>query len=973
MVLARGGYGGRQPAADRPQTGVWPTVRGFSGLASPSLRSRRRPALLAPFRSHPGRRRALELFGGTTPAVAAVAGPTGVTTTLLAAADALAPPGPVLLVTAFEDQARAAYGGPPEPRRGRRRAARRGDGDTHLVGRVPSTSSGRGTCSGAGPRGPSRGGWCWPRRSTTPPAADAQDRPRTPAGGDGRVGGGAAPGGAVGATPWRARRAAAPRRRNRTRDRLEAPALHRAPAEGDEDGGGHCSTRTWIRPAGSGRSRRSRRTTTAGPPPRGRAAIVVTFENGRDRVDPLRRPADRRLGPAAGLAHARDARGDARAAAGVEPLPARPAARPTRRGARRRRGDRPRGRPARPTVRGRRRRSTPCELKERSRPARLRPRGRAPRGRGRGRPRAELPVPFSRNPDAAAQELAARGRRTAVLVVSDHPDDPRLKRPPRRRPRCPAAAGRALRGLPLEEQRRRHRGRSRPRAARRARPARGRRRGPAPDGPPETGTLGSVLVSLEPGDALVHADHGVALFGGMEPIETGIGSRRTTLDHLTLAFAEPDTLRVPADQAARVFPFHASADAPTPDPLNGLAWGKKLALAEAAANAFRAGAAESGGRGRGPVGAVASGRGRPAPRVRRRLPARADRRPVRGLRRRRRRPGGGDTDGPAGVRRRRLRQDRGRGPGDLPRGPPAARPRDGVARRGHQAVLLAATTVLAEQHGRSLAARLGPHGVSVGVLARLRSAEEQDALKAGLADGSLDLLIGTTAVLADAIRFDDLGLVVIDEEHRFGSGDKEALRSLRDGVDTLALTATPIPRTLHTALAGLRAVSTLRTPPAGRKPVVTEVLPAEDGRPRVRTALRRELARGGQAFVVHNRVDDLDEAAEEVRRTARRPPPARRDPPGCRLRPRPAPRGRAGGRAARLLRRGDGRAGVYDHRRERPGRGPRRHDRDRGSGVLRPRLAAPAPRARGPLGPARLLPAGGAPERAGSSEGRRSG
>ena len=120
-------------------------------------------------------------------------------------------------------------------------------------------------------------------------------------------------------------------------------------------------------------------------------------------------------------------------------------------------------------------------------------------------------------------------------------------------------------------------------------------------------------------------------------------------------------------------------------------------------------------------------------------------------------------------------------------------------------------------------------------------------------------------MLADAIRFDDLGLVVIDEEHRFGTADKEALLRLRDGVDTLALTATPIPRTLHTALAGLRAVSTLRAPPAGRKPVVTEVLPTEDGRPRVRAALRRELARGGQAFVVHNRVDDLDDAAEEVR------------------------------------------------------------------------------------------------------------
>ena len=377
---------------------------------------------------------------------------------------------------------------------------------------------------------------------------------------------------------------------------------------------------------------------------------------------------------------------------------------------------------------------TPGELEER---LAARPAVRVdthPEGEDAAALEAELPAPFSRNPDAAAQELAARARAHAVLVVSDHPDDPRLKD---RLAHAPDA--RLLRGVLSEGFRLRsedgdtevvpgHELLGVPA------PPEAAVEDPAPDGPPETGTLGSVLVSLEPGDALVHADHGVALFGGMEPIETGIGSRRTTLDHLTLAFAEPDTLRVPADQAARVFPFHASSDAPTPDPLNGLAWAKKLALAEAAANAVvrerRKAAAEAADR---------SGRSHPAEADR--LRAFEDDFPHE--------PTADQSEAFAAVAAdleaetpmdRLVCGDVGFGKTEVAARAifRVVRPRLRGERKGHQAVLLAPTTVLAEQHGRSLAARLGPHGVSVGVLSRLRSAEEQDALKAGLADGSLD-------------------------------------------------------------------------------------------------------------------------------------------------------------------------------------------------------------------------------------------
>ena len=378
-----------------------------------------------------------------------------------------------------------------------------------------------------------------------------------------------------------------------------------------------------------------------------------------------------------------------------------------------------------------------------------------------------------------------------------------------------------------------------------------------------------MLVHLEEGDPLVHADHGVATYAGLEPVETGIGSRRTTLDHLTLRFAEPDTLRVPADQAARVYPFHAADEAPSPDTLHGKAWPKKVAAAEAAASAFVRSQRER-------AAATKSAPGRSHPAEPRRLAAFEADFPFEPT------PDqaaafaavAADLEADAPMDRL-ICGDVGFGKTEIaaraifrvirPRPRPRKGPRKGGERKGHQAVLLAPTTVLAEQHGRSLSQRLGPEGVSIGVLSRLRSADEQKQLRASLADGSLDLLVGTTALLGDGLRFADLGLVVVDEEHRFGTADKEALHGLAEGVDRLALTATPIPRTLHTALAGLRDVSTLRTAPPGRKPVVTEVLPAEADRARVKTALRRELARGGQAFVVHNRVEDLDEATGGVR------------------------------------------------------------------------------------------------------------
>jgi transcription-repair coupling factor (superfamily II helicase) len=183
---------------------------------------------------------------------------------------------------------------------------------------------------------------------------------------------------------------------------------------------------------------------------------------------------------------------------------------------------------------------------------------------------------------------------------------------------------------------------------------------------------------------------------------------------------------------------------------------------------------------------------------------------------------------------------------------------------GKQAAVLAPTTVLVEQHLRTFRERLSAWPVRIAGLSRFRSRAEQTEIVRALAAGEVDVVIGTHRLLSPDVRFRDLGLLVVDEEHRFGVTHKERLRKLRTQVDSLALTATPIPRTLQMSLAGIRDMSLIATAPEERLAVRTFVARADEAL--VREALRRELARGGQVFVVHNRIESLDGRAEELRR-----------------------------------------------------------------------------------------------------------
>ncbi len=182
---------------------------------------------------------------------------------------------------------------------------------------------------------------------------------------------------------------------------------------------------------------------------------------------------------------------------------------------------------------------------------------------------------------------------------------------------------------------------------------------------------------------------------------------------------------------------------------------------------------------------------------------------------------------------------------------------------GKQVAVLVPTTVLVQQHLATFSERFAAFPITVRALSRFTSAKESAAAKAGVADGSVDVVIGTHRLLGGEVRFKDLGLVIVDEEQRFGVEHKEQLKQLRTDVDVLAMSATPIPRTLEMAVTGIREMSTLATPPEERHPVLTYV-GAFDER-QVTAAVRRELLREGQVFYVHNRVESIERAAARLR------------------------------------------------------------------------------------------------------------
>jgi transcription-repair coupling factor (superfamily II helicase) len=356
------------------------------------------------------------------------------------------------------------------------------------------------------------------------------------------------------------------------------------------------------------------------------------------------------------------------------------------------------------------------------------------------------------------------------------------------------------------------------------------------------GLLFGGAAELHIGDLVVHEDFGIGAVAGLEPIGDG--------DAIVLTYAREGKRLVPVAEADRIWRYGGDADAVTLDALDGSSWQKRrgdidAAMAESA-KALAALAAERDAR---TVEAIV-----PDPAAYERFAATF-----------------AFTETPDQARAiAACRADLASGKpmdrlvvGDVGYGKTevALRAAAMVALAGRQVAITAPTTVLVRQHLETFARRFGGAGIAVAGLSRLSSPADKKRVVAGLADGSIKVVIGTGAVAGKGVEYADLALVVIDEEQRFGAADKARLQGLGAG-HVLTLSATPIPRTLQSAMIGLQQISVIATPPARRQPIRTTIAEFDDKA--VRAALLRERGRGGQSFVVVPRIDDMAPLREKL-------------------------------------------------------------------------------------------------------------
>jgi transcription-repair coupling factor (superfamily II helicase) len=372
----------------------------------------------------------------------------------------------------------------------------------------------------------------------------------------------------------------------------------------------------------------------------------------------------------------------------------------------------------------------------------------------------------------------------------------------------------------------------------------------APLGPARRGALRS-FSELRTGDIVVHEDHGVARFDGFQTRTVGAVTR----DYLYLEYQGDDRVYVPTEQLAKISRYvgaSGAASAPPLSKLGGMRWEAMKARARRAAQEL--------------AGELLS---------------------LYAERRRR----AGHAFEPDSDWQREFEQrfpfsetpDQLEAIEQIKTDMEAARPMDRLvcgdvgygktevalraafkaATEGKQVLMLVPTTILAQQHYGTFSERLSDYPLTLEHVSRFRTPAEQRAALQGFAQGRVDILIGTHRLLSRDVRPKDLGLLIVDEEQRFGVKQKELLRQLKLKVDVISMSATPIPRTLQMSLAGLREISVIETPPEGRRPVKTYIGEYEEEL--VKRAILRERERGGQAFFLHNRIDTIEETAERLR------------------------------------------------------------------------------------------------------------
>ena len=370
-----------------------------------------------------------------------------------------------------------------------------------------------------------------------------------------------------------------------------------------------------------------------------------------------------------------------------------------------------------------------------------------------------------------------------------------------------------------------------------------------------TGHAAEMTASLRPGDFVVHLEHGVGIYRGIETIFV----KESTIEVAVIEYEGGDRLNVPLYRIDQIERYRSaddvSDDAPPPrlHKLGGRRWGQQRDRTRAAIQEMTVELLDLYARRK-----VAS---RPA-----HVPDTAWQRQLESSFLFEDTPD--QRKATVDVKQdmesvrpmdRLLVGDVGYGKTEI-----AVRAAFKAVQSGRQVAVLVPTTILADQHARTFGDRLADFPVRVAVLSRFQTPKEQAQVLAELAEKKIDVIIGTHRLLSTDVTFNSLGLIVVDEEHRFGVKHKERLKQLRLETDVITLTATPIPRTLHLSLAGLRDMTLMQTPPRDRSPVLTFVEPWDDGL--IEEGIARELDRGGQVFFVHNRIETIEAIADHVRR-----------------------------------------------------------------------------------------------------------
>jgi len=376
---------------------------------------------------------------------------------------------------------------------------------------------------------------------------------------------------------------------------------------------------------------------------------------------------------------------------------------------------------------------------------------------------------------------------------------------------------------------------------------------------PSKRAAGETVLDLSPGDAIVHSVHGVGRYVGIvtrelkgPQLSNGAGTAgAVTRDYVVLSYAGGDKLYVPSDQVDAITRYVGGED-PRVMRLGGADWerakGKvRKAVKEMAAELIRLYSARM----HAPGHAFSHDTDWQSE-LEQAFPFEETPDQVEAIDEVKR-----DMEAPLPMDRL-ICGDVGFGKTEI-----AVRAAAKAVFGGKQCAVLVPTTLLAQQHGETFGERFAGFPVKVAVLSRFNTAKESKEILDGLAAGTVDLVVGTHRLLGADVRFKRLGLIVVDEEQRFGVAHKEKLKALRTSVDVLTMTATPIPRTMEMAITGIRDMSTIDTPPEERQPVVTHV--GEWDEPLATLAVRRELLREGQVFWVHNQVQTIEAAAQRVR------------------------------------------------------------------------------------------------------------